>query len=773
MATTNRVQKSSDGVGVTHLMDSTIHDDGANVGIGTTIPSDLLMLDAGSNRRGLTITSDGNANAYSDITQSVKTTSGISTGKPTSWSPSLRKDGYFSGDSSGPTLEFYAEKKGGGFLAPMCFKSNGDVVLAGAQNATNGNTGIGTTSPSEKLQVNGNIRVDDGAGYPGTNRVWTTQKVYNVLDYGAKPLVTICHGAGGSIRISPNSRLDAVATGEFNGVAVGDYLWIHSDKSIPTSGNSNIGCHLITGIDSVNHAYVEVSAFDHADANTVYWMVTTASSTVDNQAAFQRAIDAAAADSSGVGAGGGVVYVPTAYFYFTSSTTLTIRKNVILRGIWSAPPMWKRNFWMRGEMQGPVLLPTASRNDTEQDPFITLEGGDTDSASSSTIEGLSIYYPNQWVYRGAGGSTDVHVQQYPYCIKINSSYNSDNRVMNMLLVNPYFGIQIIGEVVSGKAVGRSHIQNVSGSPLAIGIYIDNIWDVCYIEKIFFNPRFIYLFASTDTTEQNNWNTYLAIHLTAIYVQCAVWMVIQDVFALFADRGLVVQYNGALSGANYANIMGKNIQFDMCDVGIEVVKGEAYLTNVRITCGGDEGSVNNKDVYDTGRCILGDGASGYLTIETGVLCYWNSTLSVSNKYCIEWLLSEGNIRISNVMFIDSTESHVVTAGLYASAGRVQIHNCLFQHNNASYGFSKCIEITSGAALGIVYGNDYRDYSSPVSNAATSTVFDVNGNIEIGTADYFYMGDANTDGSWRFHVSGSNLRFERRISGSWVDKGGFNG
>jgi hypothetical protein len=59
------------------------------------------------------------------------------------------------------------------------------------------------------------------------------------------------------------------------------------------------------------------------------------------------------------------------------------------------------------------------------------------------------------------------------------------------------------------------------------------------------------------------------------------------------------------------------------------------------------------------------------------------------------------------------------------------------------------------------------------SAPSQMLEVNGNIKIGTSDYFYLGDANTDGSWRFHVSGSNLRFERRISGSWVDKGGFNG
>jgi hypothetical protein len=52
-------------------------------------------------------------------------------------------------------------------------------------------------------------------------------------------------------------------------------------------------------------------------------------------------------------------------------------------------------------------------------------------------------------------------------------------------------------------------------------------------------------------------------------------------------------------------------------------------------------------------------------------------------------------------------------------------------------------------------------------------DVAGDVEIGNTNYFYLGDPSTDGSWRFHVTSNNLRFERRISGSWVDKGGFNG
>lgn len=57
----------------------------------------------------------------------------------------------------------------------------GQLVLHGPT----GNLGVSTTEPKEKLDVQGNIRIDNGSGTPGNNRVWTTQKVCNVLDYGA------------------------------------------------------------------------------------------------------------------------------------------------------------------------------------------------------------------------------------------------------------------------------------------------------------------------------------------------------------------------------------------------------------------------------------------------------------------------------------------------------------------------------------------------------------------------------------------------------------
>jgi len=146
---------------------------GGNVGIGTAAATDKVTIDMGATRSAINMISDGDAAAYSDLKFSIKTTTGLASGKPNMWLVSLRKDGYFSNDLTGPTLEFYATRAiTGGYIAPMVFKSNGDVILAGARNAVNGNVGIGTTDTrGYKLAVNGDamftrIQVKAFANWP-------------------------------------------------------------------------------------------------------------------------------------------------------------------------------------------------------------------------------------------------------------------------------------------------------------------------------------------------------------------------------------------------------------------------------------------------------------------------------------------------------------------------------------------------------------------------------------------------------------------------------
>lgn len=130
---------------------------GGRVGVGTASPQVLYHIQAGNTREQLRLQSGGNANAYFDLEFAVNSSSGIPTGSAYGWIMSHRKDGYFTGNTGGSTIEFYGVKVGGGYVAPLAFKSNGDVILASPRQATSGNVGIGTINPDSKLTVAGNI----------------------------------------------------------------------------------------------------------------------------------------------------------------------------------------------------------------------------------------------------------------------------------------------------------------------------------------------------------------------------------------------------------------------------------------------------------------------------------------------------------------------------------------------------------------------------------------------------------------------------------------
>jgi sporulation protein YlmC with PRC-barrel domain len=66
-----------------------------------------------------------------------------------------------------------------------------------------------------------------------------------------------------------------------------------------------------------------------------------------------------------------------------------------------------------------------------------------------------------------------------------------------------------------------------------------------------------------------------------------------------------------------------------------------------------------------------------------------------------------------------------------------------------------------------GNVKVDFAVAVS--PTFTDVNVNGDVKAASGSYFYAGSPTVDGSWRWFISGTDLVYERREGGSWIQKG----
>ncbi|GAB6012251.1 glycosyl hydrolase family 28-related protein [Viscerimonas tarda] len=163
---------------------------------------------------------------------------------------------------------------------------------------------------------------------------------------------------------------------------------------------------------------------------------------------------------------GGVLYVPAGKYKIT--TKLNIPKGVSIRGEWKKP--------VKGQpIEGTILMAYygAGRDMMDESyAFITME-------PSTLVSNLSIWYPEQ---------DPGNIKTYPPTILMGKpSYwgNDYCNVRNVTLVNSYNG------VCSNKANGGGchNVYGLYGTPLSIGVELDNLADVGRLEWIDFSPEY--------------------------------------------------------------------------------------------------------------------------------------------------------------------------------------------------------------------------------------------------------------------------------------------
>lgn len=175
----------------------------------------------------------------------------------------------------------------------------------------------------------------------------------------------------------------------------------------------------------------------------------------DCTGAFQQALDEMGKQ------GGGIVEAPAGKYAMRG--TLSVPANVTLQGVYRVPPTVSKADVQT--LTGSVLLAYAGRGKPDSAPFIRLAG------SCSSVAGFVVFYP-EWKQQ------DVPPVPYPPCIASEGTENVGIR--DCCLVNPYEGIRLV-------LAHRHIVRNVTGYPIARGIFVDQCYDIGHIENIHFWP----------------------------------------------------------------------------------------------------------------------------------------------------------------------------------------------------------------------------------------------------------------------------------------------
>jgi len=259
---------------------------------------------------------------------------------------------------------------------------------------------------------------------------------------------------------------------------------------------------------------------------------------VDDTKAINSAISYAAEH------GGGVVWLPIGNYRING--TIFVYPGIVLEGA-----AWRT---MGSPSNTTTILAYPSSKSTQSSflkpvmPTIYLSDG-------STVKNVVIYYPDQ----------DIdHVIPYPPSIGGSGNMMT---VENITLINPYIGIDFTGGNSS-----LHYIKNVYGSPLHIGIEIDNCTDIGRVENVHFNPNF---WQPGNGVLAN----YIHNNLYAFIIGRSDWEYFLNTFVWGAKVGYLFEQTsqGACNG-NFAGIgsdwSGRAIWVKTSQpMGIQVLNGE--------------------------------------------------------------------------------------------------------------------------------------------------------------------------------------------------------
>lgn len=251
---------------------------------------------------------------------------------------------------------------------------------------------------------------------------------------------------------------------------------------------------------------------------------------VDDTGAFQDALAAAGNN------GGGVVFAPVGTYKLTSH--LIIPTGVTLRGDWANPES------VNGETKGTILAVYGGKGNEDEASFIQM-------APVSGVTNLSIWYPEQSL------SSPI---AYPWTFEQLSGDSAT--IKNVTLVNSYNGIKI------GPVWNELHyVQNLYGTVLKTGIFLDFTTDIGRLEGIHLSPAFWAGSGLAGAPQQSALFDYMTTHAEGIVMGRSDWEYMSDIQISGFKTGMrITTRTGNLETAN-AQLY--KISIDNCNVALKI------------------------------------------------------------------------------------------------------------------------------------------------------------------------------------------------------------
>lgn len=253
--TTNYVAKfTTNG---TSLGNSQIFDNGTNIGIGTTSPSEALHVN------GNLLVQLSNSSTTRNVAQIKQLgESGVTGARNWALRGVYQYDSGVFGNAEGGDLDLIKSWNGNTILAT---KTDGSPL---------GNVGIGTTSPTQKLDVTGNIKISNNNSLMFRNAANNADiAILQLTNTNQLNIGTNSSSTPSVITLHTNSteRIHITSTGDVGIGTIGPQAKLHVSGNTIISGDLTATTISATSIDQVNFVDINTGVTITSDAGRISW----------------------------------------------------------------------------------------------------------------------------------------------------------------------------------------------------------------------------------------------------------------------------------------------------------------------------------------------------------------------------------------------------------------------------------------------------------------------------------------------------------------------